>query len=344
METILGAELRQTCHPVSESSQIGSVRRAASNLAAEAGFDDTSAGELAIVVTEATTNILKHAGHGVVLLRPLRCGAARGVEMIALDRGPGFSNLARSMEDGTTTAGSYGVGLGAMRRLSRSFDIYSAPGKGAAVWAQFWPRHAELPPQSIHYGVVCLPMAGEHVSGDSWALAIGATEATVLVADGLGHGPHAAEASELAASVTMQRPGLPAGTLLQDSHMALRATRGAAVAVARIDMLLGKVSFAGIGNIATYISDRSERRQLVSHNGIVGSNMRKVQEFGADWSSDTMLLLHSDGLATRWDLKDYPGLEFHHPALVAAVLYRDCCRHRDDVSVLVLRDREGWSQ
>jgi len=344
METILGAELRQTCHPVSDSSQIGSVRRAASNLAAQAGFDETTAGELAIVVTEATTNIIKHAGHGVVLLRPLRCGAARGVEVIALDRGPGFSNLSASMQDGTTTAGSYGVGLGAIRRLSRSFDIYSAPDKGAALWAQLWPRDAELPPQSIHYGVVCLPMAGESVSGDSWALAIGASEATVLVADGLGHGPHAAAASELAASVTMQQPGLPAGTLLQDCHMALRATRGAAVALSRIDMLMGKLSFAGIGNIATYIASRDERRQLVSHNGIVGSNMRKVQEFSADWSSDSMLLLHSDGLTTRWDLKDYPGLEFHHPALVAAVLYRDCCRHRDDVSVLVVRDREGWTQ
>jgi anti-sigma regulatory factor (Ser/Thr protein kinase) len=344
METILGAELRQTSHPVGESSQIASVRRAAADLAAQAGFDETTAGELAIAVTEAATNILKHAGHGAMLLRPLRSGAAHGVEVIALDSGPGFGNLAFSMQDGTTTAGSYGVGLGAMRRLSRSFDIYSAPGKGAAVWMQFWPRHVETPAQSIHYGVVCLPIAGEQVSGDSWALGTNASEATVLVADGLGHGKHAAAASELAASVTMQSPSLPAGALLQDAHNALRATRGAAVAVARIDMHAEKLSFAGVGNIAAYISGGTERRQLVSHNGIVGSNVRKVQEFGAAWGSDSMLLLHSDGLATRWDLQDYPGLEFHHPALVAAVLYRDCCRHRDDVSVLVVRDRQGWSQ
>jgi anti-sigma regulatory factor (Ser/Thr protein kinase) len=344
METILGAQLRQTSHPVSESSQISAARRAAADLAASAGFDDITAGELAIVVTEAATNILKHAGSGQLLLRPLLSGAVRGVEMIALDQGPGFSNLAASMQDGTTTAGSYGVGLGAMRRLARSFDIYSAAGKGAAIWAQFWPRAAETPVCAIHYGVVCLPMAGEQVSGDSWALAINASEATVLVADGLGHGEHAAAASELAAAIAMQAPALPAATLMQDAHSALRATRGAAVAVARIDMHAEKLSFAGIGNIATYISDRDGRRQLVSHNGIVGSNMRKVQEFGASWRSDTMLLLHSDGLASRWDLQDYPGLEFHHPALVAAVLYRDCCRHRDDVSVLVLRDREGWAQ
>jgi anti-sigma regulatory factor (Ser/Thr protein kinase) len=344
METLLGAELRQTCHPVTESSQVASTRRAATDLAVKSGLDDTTAGELAIVVTEAATNILKHAGSGLVLLRLLRSGTLRGVEMIALDRGPGFSNLASSMQDGTTTAGSYGVGLGAMRRLSRSFDIYSAPGKGAALWAQFWPRNAETPQQSIHYGVVCLPMAGEVVSGDSWALAVNASEATVLVADGLGHGPHAAAASELAAAVTMQSPTQPSAALLQDAHNALRATRGAAVAVARIDMHTEKLSFAGIGNIATYVCDRDGRRQLVSHNGIVGSNVRKVQEFGAAWDSSTMLLMHSDGLTSRWDLQDYPGLEYHHPALVAAVLYRDCCRHSDDVSVLVLRDREGWSQ
>ncbi|UGQ47293.1 ATP-binding SpoIIE family protein phosphatase [Massilia endophytica] len=343
METILGAELRQTCHPVNESSQIAACRRTAADICAHSGFDETAAGEVAIAVTEAATNILKHAGRGHILLRPLRSGAARGIEVLALDSGPGFSNLAASLQDGTTTAGSFGVGLGAMRRLAQVFDIYSQPGKGSAIVMQLWPRNAAPPTQSVHCGVVCLPMHGETVAGDSWALALGATEATVLVADGLGHGMHAAQASELAAAVTMQEPRLPAATLIQDAHGALRATRGAAVAVARIDMLHETLSFAGIGNIATYIFDGSDRRQLVSHNGIVGSNMRKVQEFSAAWNADTMLVLHSDGLASRWDLGDYPGLLHCHPALVAGVLFRDGSRHRDDVTVLVLRDREGWS-
>jgi anti-sigma regulatory factor (Ser/Thr protein kinase) len=350
METLLAAEYRQSCHPVADSSQVAAVRRAAVDLCTQLGFDETAAGETAIVVTEAATNILKHAGHGEIVLRPLKRGGHHGIEILALDRGPGIANVATSLADGRSTAGSYGVGLGAMRRLSTEFDIHSAPGRGTAVMMTLWPRaaaavtpaEAARQAPALDWGAVCLPMRGEHVAGDSWALALDATSVTLLVADGLGHGPLAAQASELAASTVARAPDRPAGVLLDDVHAALRPTRGAAVAVARIDMLRDALTFAGVGNIAAHLVSNGERRQLVSHNGIVGSNVRKVQEFDAPWGDDALLVLHSDGLNTRWHLEDYPGLAACHPALIAAVLYRDCSRGRDDVTVVVLRDRQGW--
>lgn len=369
METILNP--LQLCCPVSDPTHVAAVRRAAAELGARAGLDPVRAGELAIVVTEAASNILKHAGHGEILLRPLHAqhGGA-GVEVLALDSGPGMASLAASLQDGSTTAGSYGVGLGAMQRLSTSFDAYSAPGQGTAVWMTLWqPAQQGLQPQpsqqtqqtpqaqaqpsqhgagagsqpamALELGVVCQPMHGETICGDGWALACDATSATVLVADGLGHGPLAADAARLAAHTVLANPALPASVLLQDVHSALRATRGAAAAVVRIDMLAGQVQLAGVGNIACHAWSGEVRRQLVSHNGIVGSNMRKVQEFGAPWDHDGMLILHSDGLATRWNLDDYPGLAARHPAVIAGVLYRDFSRGRDDVTVLVLRDRQG---
>lgn len=343
METVLAAQGRQTCHPVADTSQVGSVRRAAADLCARLGLDETDAGEVAIVVSEAATNILKHAGHGEILLRPLRSGAAKGIEVLALDQGPGIASMAASMADGTSTAGSYGVGMGAMQRLACEFDIWSAPGKGAVVMMALWQRNAERAPRALHCGAVCLPMRGEEVAGDSWALASDATSATVLVADGLGHGPQAAEASELACAVAMEGALQGAANILEDAHAALRATRGAAVAAVRIDMLHEELLFAGIGNISAHLIGRHEKRQLVSHNGIVGSNMRKVQEFAAPWNGDSLLVLHSDGLTSRWNLADYPGLAQCHPAVVAGVLYRDFVRGRDDVTVLVLRDRQGWA-
>lgn len=343
METVLAAQGRQTCHPLADASQVGSVRRAAADLCMRLGFDETDAGEVAIAVSEAATNVLKHAGHGEILLRPLRNGAAVGVEILALDQGPGMASLAASMADGTSTAGSYGVGMGAMQRLACEFDIWSAPGKGTVLMMALWQRGAERAPRALHCGVVCLPMRGEDVAGDSWALASDATSATVLVADGLGHGPQAAEASELACTVAMDGAQQGAAMILEDTHAALRATRGAAVAAVRIDMLREELLFAGIGNISAHLLGANEKRQLVSHNGIVGSNMRKVQEFPAPWDADSLLVLHSDGLTSRWNLADYPGLASRHPAIVAGVLYRDFTRGRDDVTVLVLRDRQGWT-
>jgi anti-sigma regulatory factor (Ser/Thr protein kinase) len=343
METVLAFDGRQTCHALGDASQVGSVRRAAADLCARLGFDALAAGEVAIAVSEAATNILKHAGQGEILLRPLRAGAAAGLEILALDRGPGIASLNASMADGTSTAGSYGVGMGAMRRLASEFDIYSAPGKGTVLMMALWPGETARAERSLHCGAVCLPMAGEDIAGDSWALATDPTSATVMVADGLGHGPLAAEASELACRVAMGAPEQTAALLLEDAHAALRATRGAAAAVVRIDMLRDELGFAGVGNISAHLFQDGQRRQLVSHNGIVGSNMRKVQEFPAAWGSDSMLILHSDGLGSRWDLDTYPGLVHCHPAVIAGVLYRDFTRGRDDVTVLVLRDRQGWS-
>lgn len=343
METFLNPP--QQCCPVSDATHVAAARRAAAELGAQAGLDPVRAGELAIVVTEAASNILKHAGHGEILLRALHAGGRAGVEVLALDNGPGMASLATSLQDGRTTAGSYGVGLGAMQRLSSSFDAYSAPGQGTVVWLTLWPQpsqaDAAAPPLALDVGVVCLPMHGETACGDGWALACGPTSATVLVADGLGHGPLAADASRLAAQTVLANPAQPASVLLRDVHDALRATRGAAAAVVRIDMLAGQLQLAGVGNIACHAWSDGARRQLVSHNGIVGSNMRKVQEFPAPWDHDGMLILHSDGLGSRWNLDDYPGLARRHPAVIAAVLYRDFSRRRDDVSVLVLRDHQG---
>ena len=343
METLLNAA--QLSCPVSDSSHVAAARRAAADLATRQGLDATRAGELAIVVTEAASNILKHAGHGEILMRPLQSASRTGVEIIAIDSGAGMASLSASLQDGRTTAGSYGVGLGAMRRLSASFDAYSAPGQGTVIYLTVWQhdggaplQEAELP---LDIGLVCLPMAGETACGDSWGVACGATAATVIVADGLGHGPLAQDASRLAVQTALANPTLTASVLLEDMHGAMGATRGAAVAVARIDMLAEQLLLAGVGNIACHVWSAAGRRQMVSHNGIVGSNMRKVQEFSAPWDSGAMMILHSDGLGTRWNLDDYRGLSACHPAIIAAVLYRDFSRGRDDVTVLVVRDRQG---
>jgi hypothetical protein len=120
------------------------------------------------------------------------------------------------------------------------------------------------------------------------------------------------------------------------AHEALRPTRGAALAVARIDFAADELRFAGVGNIGAVAIDDG-RRALVSHNGIVGHNMRKVQEFAVPFGPGALCILHSDGIETRWDLDKYPGLQGRSPALVAAILMRDHIRGRDDAMVLVVR-------
>ena len=121
-------------------------------------------------------------------------------------------------------------------------------------------------------------------------------------------------------------------------HQALRSSRGAAVAIARIDRRRGKLTFAGVGNISARIYAGSETRQnLVSLNGTAGHQCDRIQEFNYAWPEDGLLILHSDGLSTGTGLESYPGLAARDPALIAAVLYRDFCRGRDDATVVVAK-------
>jgi anti-sigma regulatory factor (Ser/Thr protein kinase) len=339
METVLTATARQTIFRIEEVSQVASVRRAGSELAQMLGFDETMTGRVALVITEAATNIVKHAVRGDMLLRAVTHGGTFGVEIIAIDSGPGMRNLAFHMQDGNSTAGSYGAGLGVMRRQSSEFDIYTVPNGGTALCSIVWSGPNIDHSKRRKVGVVCLPLAGEEVCGDAWAVVESADCLSVLVADGLGHGPEAARASRAAVSAVEQHPNTMPGELIQLIHGALRSTRGAAVGLARLDFHTEELHFVGVGNVAAAVHEADARHHLVSFNGIVGSNMQKLKVFTVAWTENMRLIMHSDGIGTSWDLKQYPGLLACHPSVIAAVLYRDFARLRDDVTVLVVAQR-----
>jgi serine/threonine protein phosphatase PrpC len=242
------------------------------------------------------------------------------------------------MRDGYSTAGSMGAGLGALSRVSPSFELYSQPGRGTALRLEVWTGATVPPEAELEVGAVCLPKTGEEVPGDSWLLEASSDYRTVMVVDGLGHGPNAARAARAALEAFAAHSAATPGALMQICHGALAATRGAAGAAARIEPAKKHGSFAGVGNIACRVEMTGERRQLVSHSGTLGHVMRRVQEFEFDFPAGAVLILQSDGLANRWSSEDYPGLLAKHAGLVAGVLYRDHNRGTDDVTVVVLKN------
>ena len=350
METILSSYGTQLVFDLQDISGVAVARRAGAVLARALKFDETRAGQLALVITEAATNVLKHAGEGQILLRAVYRGEHSGVEVLVLDKGPGIDNLDWHATDGNSTTGTYGIGLGTLRRLSQEFDVYSEPDKGTVLWMVLWATNQKPKPALWQLGAICVPIKGEEVCGDNWAIATHGKKLTLIVADGLGHGPEAARASDAAVELVDNRivtdsADVPVAVVqspavvLQRAHQALHGTRGAAVAVAHINGESNTLTFAGVGNIAVCVLYHESSRHLVSHNGIVGSNLRKVQEFSEPWQRDALLIAHSDGITTRWDLDPYPGLVHCHAVLIAAVIYRDFSRGRDDVTVVVLREQ-----
>lgn len=329
---------------IEDMTAVGEARRRAQELAATLGFGAADAGKVALVATELAGNIIKHAGRGELLLRGVTAGPHCGLEIIALDRGAGMHNVNECLRDGYSTAGSPGTGLGAVRRLSHTFEIYSGPSLGTAVLARLWSKPGAADGR-VDVGIVCAPRPGEEYCGDNWAVQDGSALLRVLLADGLGHGPQAADAANAAVTAfTDETAQVDPPGILTRLHAALRRTRGAAAAVANIDFTRGLVRYAGVGNISACIVSPAApdaTRRMVSQNGTVGVEMRKVQEFSYPWAEGSHLIMHSDGLATHWQIGQYPGLLARDPALIAAVLYRDHRRGNDDVAVLVARKGAG---
>jgi anti-sigma regulatory factor (Ser/Thr protein kinase) len=323
---------------VGDGTAVGEARRTAGELASSLGLDATDAGRVALVVTEIATNVVKHAGEGELLVRGLRSAEATGVGVVALDRGPGIANVSEALRDGHSTRGTSGTGLGAIARIATRFEIFSEPGRGTAVLAQVWSAETKPASEPMEIGGVSVPYPGEIVSGDAWATRETPGTTLLMVADGLGHGTHAAAASRAAVDAFRLDRGAAPAEALERIHHALRPTRGAAVAVAAVDREKGLVRFAGIGNIAGTIVSGEKTRSVVSHHGTAGGAARRIQEFTYPWNGGDLLVLHSDGLTSRWTLAAYPGLAQRHPALIAGVLYRDHRRGRDDTTVVVLRE------
>ncbi|MDX2407744.1 ATP-binding SpoIIE family protein phosphatase [Streptomyces microflavus] len=333
------------------------ARGAAATLARRIGLEGYRASEVALAVTEAATNLQRHATDGALLLRVLRTPDRAGVEFVTVDTGPGMADVDAALADGTSTAGTLGIGLGAVARLADVFDIHSVPGRGTVIAAQFWAREAvaEMAGKPSVASGLTRPISGETTCGDAWAVRVdpgadhdprsGPAPSTasaepailVMLCDGLGHGPMAALAGEAAVKAFRGSAARHPEGLLRDIHTALRGTRGGAVAVARIEPSAQRLLYCGIGNVSGVLLGPESRNSLLSAPGIVGQQMRSLRTFELPLKPGGALVMHSDGLTERWRADDVPGLLRHTPAVMAGQLLREAGVRRDDAGIVVVK-------
>jgi anti-sigma regulatory factor (Ser/Thr protein kinase) len=335
---------------VGEVTQVGEARRAGAALAAIAGFDDVAAGRLALVVTELGTNLARHAREGRLLLGAGAEGDgedAHFIDVLALDRGPGMADIGACLRDGFSTSSTPGTGLGAVKRLAERFSAFSRPGAGTVIAARIGAvrevesRRAPASRPPFLVGAIALAAPGEWVCGDDWAFRHDGDRASVIVADGLGHGPTAAEAASEAIAVFRTATRDAPSQLLERAHVRLRTTRGAAVAVADLDIAAGTIAFSGAGNIAGRILSGVGDRTLLSQHGTVGLRMSHLRDIDYPWPAHALLLMHSDGIASRWSLDEAEGLLQCDPLVIAGWVLRDHARGRDDATVVVIRRNQS---
>jgi anti-sigma regulatory factor (Ser/Thr protein kinase) len=358
--------------PVADPSHVHAAVAMADAAAAHAGLTPADRASCALIATELATNLARHARDGQLVASATEPGPAAWVQLAALDSGPGIPDVDAAMADGYSTANSLGGGLGACRRAAGVFDLYTAPGAGTTIIARIGPG-SPLTPSSpatpsgptnptthsspsgpIRVGGILAARPGERESGDAWGVLWRAGTITVVIMDGLGHGPEAAQA----AANGLRELAVPAGAddplaLLGRLDRRLAGGRGAVAAVAR--MSADEFTFSGIGNIGARLGStgapagqagrpdwagRAARpagaHGLVSSMGTLGLGQRlRPQAFVAPWREHSLFTAHTDGVRSSWDLSRYPGLTGHDPAVMAALIWRDAATRGDDAAVVV---------
>ena len=325
---------------VEEASAVAACRNAAQAMADRLQFPADRVGQLALAVTEAASNLHKHARQGSLWLCVDRDATTPGIALVTIDAGPGLPDVGAAMRDGHSTAGTLGIGLGAIQRLADFCDLYSVPGHGTALAARFRPERPSAPsgpPASwaARWAGLVRPITGEVECGDVYGAIQADDTVTAVLCDGLGHGPLAAAAAAAGVTAVLDEPGSEPAALLERAHRRMSHTRGGAIGVVQVRGPVAR--FAGLGNIAASILSDGSRKSMVSVPGIAGHQARTIRQFEYQVPPGAAVVLHSDGITSRWEAAALPGLAARDPLLIAAVLLAEAGIHRDDAGVLVLK-------
>ncbi|WP_290059374.1 SpoIIE family protein phosphatase [Amycolatopsis solani] len=310
---------------VDHPSAAYAAARVAREAAHATGLPDVLAERAAVVAAELAGNIDKHTAGGSVFVQRSLIG--RGIDVLAADDGPGMADLDHWLLDGNTTTATLGTGLGAVHRMATEFRIRSSPATGTLAAA----RLLVPPPYGGAIGHFRLAREGEQHCGDAVALADVTGGRTAVVADGLGHGPDAAEAADAAVRVFLENPDRPLPHQLTNMHRALRTTRGAAVALIRITPR--RLEFCGVGNVSGASVGAGPSRLLLSTPGIVGFTLPSAPVRHVELAEGDVVVLHTDGVGTGWRV---PG-RVPDLLLLATELAHRHRNPRDDAAVLALR-------
>jgi anti-sigma regulatory factor (Ser/Thr protein kinase) len=223
--------ISSTCIEVQEETQIGSARRCAIGICERISNDETFCGKAAIVVTEMARNLVQHGHGGEIVLREIANAPFSGLELLAIDRGPGMRNIGECLRDGFSIAGTAGTGFGSIKRLADRFEVFSQAGCGTVIWALLGVLDPGGAPPVFESGGVSRAVKSEEVCGDGWEVIETEGVLRAMVVDGLGHGPFAAQAAREAVAVFRSQPATGVASTLKLIDQALGKTRGAAGAL-----------------------------------------------------------------------------------------------------------------
>jgi hypothetical protein len=295
--------------------------------------------EIALVVSELGTNLVKHAKDGVLRLQRTEKAGRTGIQIDSEDQGPGILNVEQAIADDFSTAGSLGCGLGAVNRLMDEFGVASRPGAGTSIVCKRWLR-LDIPPAlacPLAFGVDTRPCPLMPVNGDAFVIKQWGESALVGVIDGVGHGQFAYNAAQAARQYVERHYDQPLADIFLGVDRTCRATRGVVMGLARFDWGKGTLTFASVGNVEARVFASPEPMNFVVPRGILGLNAPRPVVAQHRWALSSVMVLYSDGLSTHWRWSDFPHLAKASATGAAQELLCTFAREADDATVLVVK-------
>lgn len=303
------------------------------------GFTRGEIEEIVLAVSELASNLVRHAGGGLISLSTLQAGERAGVQIESADNGPGITDIERALTDGFSTAGGLGNGLGTVNRLMDRLDFHQPTARGLRIVCQRWVR-----PRSKHSfrrldcGAATRACRSAQENGDAFVIKQWADQALLGVIDGLGHGPSAHKAAHAARSYVEHHFDQPFRDLFRGVERACRATRGVVMGLARVELTRSVAIISVVGNVEVRLLGISPPPRIAIRRGILGSHAPEVVAEENPWGPGAVLIMHSDGVQARWHARDYADLSAEAPALVARRLLQTFGKAEDDATVLVAKN------
>jgi hypothetical protein len=287
--------------------------------------------------SELVRNQLVHARKGRIYARPVQRAGVDGVEVIAVDEGRGIPEPTRAFKGNVAAPFGMGSGLSGASRLSDELDFDVRQEEGTCIRARKF-----VGPIPFRSEVAILGRAKEERgrNGDDGTFLRLGDDVVFAVADGLGSGNLARDASWLAISVVQKHPAVRPDQLVRDCDAALKGTRGAVLGVARYDRRAGTIEHACLGNITTQIVRLRQSHSFGAPSGVVGFHDPRTKKIGSETApiySGDVLLMYTDGFKTGVDISQQLELLREHPLLIADYLLTHFGRPDDDALVLVAR-------
>lgn len=325
---------------IEDRSFFSIIKKEIGSSASALGFPIGKVGKIQIVAAELASNLLKFGDRNRELLwKEVMYKGEAGIEILALDKGPGIGSIAQALEDGFSTSGTAGEGLGAIQRQSDFFEIYSRPAQGTVVLSRFFVNEGfPLKNQALNFAALSVAKPNEMLCGDGYLVEYEPEEQrfNILIMDGLGHGPGAYEASQAGIEAYAAIPKDSPSQSLRLVHEQIKKTRGTVAMALEYHFKEETLSYCGVGNIAGKTISFNTSKYFSSFNGIVGHVMSsRIHDQEMPWERGGLLVIHSDGLVSRWDLTKYVQIQKYDPAVLAACLYRDFSRGNDDTTIII---------